>query len=91
MVESEPDDTGRRTRDAWIDQQMRAVSGPPVRLMRDTIITGIGAGLATSLCGVLIRGVGWPLNYTIFYCATIWMRISSGLSRYRQITLRSTL
>jgi hypothetical protein len=34
--------------------------------MRDTIITGIGAGLATSLCGVLIRGLGWLLNFTIF-------------------------
>jgi hypothetical protein len=33
--------------------------------MRDTIITGIGAGLTTSLCGVLIRGVGWLLNFTI--------------------------
>ena len=55
-----------QTRNAWIDQQMRAASRPPVRLMRDTIITGIGAGLATSLCGVLIRGLGWLLNFTIF-------------------------
>jgi hypothetical protein len=66
MVEDEPGDAGRRARDAWIDQQMHAASRPPVRLMRDTIITGIGAGLATSLCGVLIRGFGRLLNYTIF-------------------------
>ena len=66
MVEKEPDDAGRRARDSWIDQQMHAASRPPVRLMRDTIITGIGAGLATSLCGVLIRGLGWLLNFTIF-------------------------
>ena len=66
MVEGEPGDAGCRARDAWIDQQMRAASRPPVRLMRDTIITGIGGGLGTSLCGVLIRGLGWLLNFTIF-------------------------
>jgi hypothetical protein len=66
MVEKEPDDGDRRARGAWTDQQMHAASRPPVRLMRDTIITGIGAGLATSLCGVLIRGRGWLLNFTIF-------------------------
>jgi hypothetical protein len=66
MVEDEPDDAGRRARDAWIGQKTRGASRPPVRLMRDTIITGIGAGLATSLCGVLIRGLGWLLNFTIF-------------------------
>jgi hypothetical protein len=67
MVEDEPGDAGRRALDAWIDQQIYAVSRPPIRLMRDTIITGIGAGLATSLCGVvLIRGLGWLLNFTIF-------------------------
>jgi hypothetical protein len=58
MVEDEPGYAGRRARDAWVDQQMRAASRPPVQLMRDTIITGIGAGLATSLCGVLILGLG---------------------------------
>jgi hypothetical protein len=66
MVEAEPDDADRRARDAWIGQQLLAASPPPIRLMRDTIITGIGAGLATSLCGVLIRGLGWLLNFTIF-------------------------
>jgi hypothetical protein len=66
MVEKEPDDAGRRARDAWIDQQIHAASRRPVRLMRDTIITGISAGLATSLCGVLIRGFGWLLKFTVF-------------------------
>ena len=66
MVENEPDDARRHARDAWVDQQMMAVPRPTMRLMRDTIITGIGAGLATSLCGVLIRGLGWLLNFTIF-------------------------
>jgi hypothetical protein len=63
MVEA---DDREAARNAWIDQQMRAASRPPVRIMRDTIITGICAGLATSFCGVLIRGLGWLLNFTIF-------------------------
>lgn len=53
MVEAEADDR-------------QAASRPPARLMRDTIISGIGAGLATSLCGVLILELGWLLNFTIF-------------------------
>jgi hypothetical protein len=64
--ENEPDDACRRAGDAWIDQQMRVASRPPIRLMRGTIITGVGAGLATSLCGVLILGLGGLLNFTIF-------------------------
>jgi hypothetical protein len=54
----------RHARVDWpADARGVAVAG---RLMRDTIITGIGGGLATSLCGIFIRGFGWLLNFTIF-------------------------
>jgi len=50
------------SRDAWIEQRTRAASKPPLRLMRDTAINGIGGWSAAHLLArfwpVVRRGIG---------------------------------